>query len=51
VCAACDEAIDRGTAEIEVDSVDGGQRVYHIGCYAVLDAIRQRIARAARDKQ
>jgi hypothetical protein len=51
VCAACDEAIDRGMAEIEVDSVDDRQRFYHIGCYGVLDAIRQRIAREARDKQ
>ena len=44
-CSACDQAIDKGASEIEVDSVDGGRRYYHRGCYVVLDAIRGRIPR------
>lgn len=51
LCAACDEAIGKGTAEIEVDSVDGRQRFYHVGCYVLLDVIRQRIAAETRDRR
>jgi hypothetical protein len=40
VCAACDEAIGKGTAEMEVDSADRRQRYYHVNCYAVLSGIR-----------
>jgi hypothetical protein len=41
VCAACDEAIEKGTVEIEVDSADDRTRFYHVSCYGLLDAMRR----------
>jgi hypothetical protein len=41
-CAACDVAIGKGVLEIEVHGADGRVRLYHLDCYALLDAIRDR---------
>lgn len=40
VCAACDDAIGKGTPEIEVDGADGRTRLYHVRCFVIVDMIR-----------
>lgn len=42
ICAACDDSIGKETAEIEADGADGRTRLYHVGCFAILERMRTR---------